>query len=160
MLEVMRELRDFPGITLTIVGDGVMKNMLLDTIKKYGLEATVLWNGWVPFGEMGGYYMNHDVFVFASLRESGGVQLVEAMAFGMPVVTLDLHGPGLIVDGDRGFKCACSTPDIAIENLKVAILELYKNPALIAQLSVGAFRFAANQEWDEKIDSVVDQFYP
>lgn len=159
LLDVMKELKSYPGITLTVVGDGPMKDVFLDTIRKYGLEDTVLWKGRVPFGEVRGYYADHDAFLFSSLRESGGVQLVEAMAFGMPVVTLDLHGPGIIVDADRGIKCACSTPEIAIENLRVAILDLYNDPALVKRLSSGAFRFAANQVWDKKIDSIVDQYY-
>jgi glycosyltransferase involved in cell wall biosynthesis len=81
------------------------------------------------------------------------------MAFGMPVVTLDLHGQGLIVDEDRGFKCACSTPELAIRNLKSAVLDLYNNPALVGRLSEGSFRFAANLAWNRKIDATVDQFY-
>jgi glycosyltransferase involved in cell wall biosynthesis len=159
LLDVMKQLKDYPGITLTVVGDGVMKDVFLDKLKRYALEDTVHWHGWVPFKEVRDYYAGHDVFLFTSLRESGGMQLVEAMAFGMPVVTLDLHGPGLIVGPDRGFRCACSTPDIAIENLRVAILELYNNPALVGQLSAGSFRFAANQAWSNKIDDIVDRFY-
>ena len=160
LLEVMKELRGYPGITLSIVGDGVMKDIFLDTVKEYALEDTVIWHGRVPFGQVGEHYANHDVFLFTSLRESGGVQLVEAMAFGMPVVTLDLHGPGLIVDEDRGIKCPCSTPDIAIGNLKIAILDLFTDPALVQRLSSGASAFAANQVWSRKIDSMVGQFYP
>lgn len=159
LLDVMKELKDFPGITLTAVGDGVMREVFLETIKRYELCETVHWNGAVPFEEIRGFYADHDVFFFTSLRDSCPVQLVEAMAFGMPVVTLDLHGQGLIVEADRGFKCACTTPDMAIENLKCAILELYDNPALIERLSAGAFRFASSQAWDEKIDSIVDHFY-
>lgn len=159
LLDVMRELKDYPGITLTVVGDGPMREAFLDTLKKYALEGSVTWIGRVPYSEVRNYYKDHDAFLFTSLRESGGLQLIEAMAFGMPAVTLDLHGPGLIVDSDRGFKCACSTPAIAIENLKAAIIELYNNPALMERLSAGAFRFAANQTWPKKIDSVVDRFY-
>ncbi len=159
VLELMKELRDHPGITLTVVGDGVMRDEILETVKKYALEDTVFLKGWVPFEEMGGHYADHDAFLFTSLRDSSPVQLVEAMAFGMPVVTLDLHGQGLIVDEDRGFKCACSTPELAIRNLKSAVLDLYNNPALVGRLSEGSFRFAANLAWNRKIDATVDQFY-
>ncbi|MCV7215700.1 glycosyltransferase family 4 protein [Mycobacterium crocinum] len=160
LLDVMKELKDYRGITLTVVGDGPMRDVFLKTAKRYGLEATVEWKGRVPFAEVRGYYASHDVFFFTSLRDSCPMQLVEAMAFGMPVVTLDLHGQSLIVDADRGFKCSSDTPDIAIDNLKAAILELYSDPALIGRLSAGAFRFASLQRWDKKIDSIVDKFYP
>ena len=159
LLDVMRELKDHPDITLSVAGDGIMKDVLLDTIREYALEDTVHWKGWVSFEQVRDFYVDHDVFLFTSLRESGGIAPVEAMAFGMPVVTLDLHGPALIVDGDRGFKCACDTPDTAIENIKTAILNLYNNPDLVGQLSAGAFKFAASHSWKKRIDSIVDQYY-
>ena len=160
LLDVMKELKDYPGITLTVVGDGAIREVFLKTAKRYGLDKTVNWKGRVPFAEVRGYYAEHDVFLFTSLRDSCPMQLVEAMAFGMPVVTLDLHGQGLIVDADRGIKCSCSTPDVALKNLKSALLELYNDPALVERLSEGAFRFAAGQVWEKKINSIVDRFYP
>lgn len=159
LLEVMKELKEYRGITLTVVGDGVMRDMFLEGVEKHSLGDTVHWKGWVPFNEVRKYYSDHDVFLFTSLRESGGLQLIEAMAFGMPVVALDLHGPGLIVDADRGIKCECGTPDIAVAALKAAVLKLYDNPALINKLSAEASNFAASQAWDKKIDSIVDQYY-
>jgi len=158
-LELMNELKGYPGITLTVVGDGPMRNECLEKLQAYALEDTVHWEGSVPFSEIGSYYSDHDVFLFTSLRESGGVQLVEAMAYGMPVITLDLHGPGLIVNETRGIKCACDTPDIAIKNLKAAVLELYRDPARVARLSEGSFRFSATQVWSHKIETIVNQFY-
>lgn len=160
LLEVMRELKGYPGITLTVVGDGSLRQQFLETVVEYGLENTVRWEGWVPFAEVRSHYADHDVFVFTSLRESGGVQLVEAMAFGMPVVTLDLHGPGLIVDSDRGIKCSCETPAIAVANVKNAVLELYHDRCLVRRLSEGSSRFAAAQVWRNKIDMTVARYYP
>jgi glycosyltransferase involved in cell wall biosynthesis len=159
VLDVMKALKEYPGITLNVVGDGVARDVFLETVKKYQLEDTVHWDGQVPWAEVRGCYADHDVFFFTSLRDSCPMQIVEAMAFGMPVVTLDLHGQGVIVDVDRGFKCSCSTPDVAIESLKSAILDLYNSPALFERLRAGAFKFAANQAWDKKIDSVIDQLY-
>lgn len=159
LLDVMSKLRDHQGITLTLVGDGPTRDEFLAASKVYGLDKTVFWRGRVPFEEVRAYYADHDVFFFTSLRDSCPMQLVEAMAFGMPVVTLDLHGQGLIVDADRGIKCACSTPETAVRNLTSAILALYENPDLVERLSAGAFRFAADQVWETKIKSVVDRYY-
>lgn len=159
LLELMRCLKDRPTITLTIVGDGPMKDIFLAKVREYALENTVIWKGRVPFEMVREAYMDHDVFVFTSLRESGGVQILEAMAFGMPVVTLDLHGPSLIVDGTRGVKCACDTPETAIKNMKQAILDLSNDPDLVGRLSVGALNFALRNEWKKRIDDIVDRYY-
>ena len=160
MLDVMKELRDHPGITLTVVGDGEMREIFLATLKQYDLEKTVLWKGSVPFSEVRGYYASHDVFLYTSLRDSGGMQLFEANAFGLPVITNHLHGPGAIVNDETGIRCACDTPEIAIAGLKNAILHVYNNPAAVKAMSVAAHAFALKQNWPGKIDSIVNQYYP
>lgn len=160
LLDVMKELKTYLGITLTVVGDGEMKEAFLSKLKEYELENTVYWKGRVPFEKVREYYADHDVFFYTSLRDSCPAQLIEAMAFGMPVVTLELHGQALIVDTDRGFKCKCDTPELAIANLKNAILELYNNPELVKQKSAGAYNFANKNKWEEKISNIVSQYYP
>jgi glycosyltransferase involved in cell wall biosynthesis len=88
------------------------------------------------------------------------MQLFEANAFGLPVITNHLHGPGAIVDDETGIRCACDTPEIAIAGLKNAILHVYNNPAAVKAMSVAAHAFALKQNWPGKIDSIVNQYYP
>lgn len=160
LLDVMRELKAYPGITLTVVGDGEMKQPFLNKIKEYGLEKTVDWKGRVTYAEVRQYYASHDVFFYTSLRDSGSLQLVEAMAFGLPVVCLHLHGQALIVKDDTGIRCNCDTPAMAIDNLKNAIIYLYNRPDIVKNMSEAAYNFAIQQKWDNKIGTIVDQYYP
>jgi len=160
LLDVMKELKSYPGITLTVVGDGEMRDIFLNTLKEYQLEATVHWKGTVTFEAVKEIYSEHDAFFFTSLRDSGGVQLIEAMAYGLPVVTLNLHGQALIVNDETGIRCACDTPAIAIAALKDAILQLYKQPGTVYNMSIAAHNFSRQQNWNAKIDSIVNKHYP
>jgi glycosyltransferase involved in cell wall biosynthesis len=160
MLEVMKELKNHPGITLTVVGDGEMRDVFTASLQTYALQNTVHWKGAVPFSEVRNYYATHDVFLYTSLRDSGGMQLFEANAFGLPVITNHLHGPGTIVNDATGIRCACETPEMAIAELKKAILHLYNNPEKVKAMSIAAHAFARRQNWPEKIDSIVNQYYP
>lgn len=160
VLDVMKQLEAYPGITLTVVGDGEMKDRFLQQIKEDQLENTVDWKGTVPYESVKGFYASHDVFFFTSLRDSGPTQLIEAMAYSMPVVTINLHGQSVIVNDERGIRCNCSTPEIAVVALKEAILMLYNNPALVAQKGKAAYEFALQQTWDRKIHSIVKNHYP
>jgi glycosyltransferase involved in cell wall biosynthesis len=160
VLEVMKELQSYPGITLTVVGDGELKDSFLKKRSEYGLEEKVDWKGTVPFNEVKNYYVSHDVFFFTSLRDSCPAQLIEAMAFGLPVVTLNLHGQALIVNDEIGIRCPCSSPDMAISSLKQAVLKLYCNPDMVSSMSEMAHEFAIQQNWDNKIKNIVTQHYP
>jgi glycosyltransferase involved in cell wall biosynthesis len=48
------------------------------------------------------HYCLSDVFVFPSMRDSGGLAVLEAMAHSLPVVCTDLGGPGVIVNNRCG----------------------------------------------------------
>ncbi|WP_165940234.1 glycosyltransferase family 4 protein [Dyadobacter psychrotolerans] len=160
VIEVMKALKDFPGITLSVVGDGEMKSAFLDKVEDYQLNDTVFWMGKVPYEDVIGYYKSHDAFIFTSLRDSGPAQLVEAMAYSLPIITINLHGQAILVSDQRGTKCDCETPEIAIDSLRNAVLELSEDPELLQQKSIGAFTFAKEQTWDKKIDSIVSNYYP
>ena len=160
VLDTMKALKNETGISLTVVGDGVeMRDYFQETIRTYQLESTVNWVGTVPFEQVRSFYASHDVFFFTSLRDSGAVQLLEAMAFGLPVVTLNLHGQAAIVNDETGIKASAENPARSIEELRAAIILLRDNPALRLQKSRAAFEFAKSQTWPNKIDRLIKTCY-
>ena len=160
LLDVMKELKAYPGITLTVVGDGEMRDAFLNKLSEYKLDKTVDWKGRVSYEAIRDHYAGHDVFFYTSLRDSGSLQLLEAMAFGLPVVCLHLHGQAVIVDNTTGIRCNCDTPETAIENLKQAILYLYNHPGQVRNMSEAAYNFAVKLKWQYKIGAIVDKYYP
>ncbi|HTI61596.1 glycosyltransferase family 4 protein [Mucilaginibacter sp.] len=159
-LDVMTRLKAYPNITLTIVGDGEMKEDIIKKINDDGLGDTVTMTGMIPYEQVREYYSSCDVFFFTSLRDSCPAQLTEAMAFGMPVVTINLHGQGFVVNDDTGLRCNCDTPEIAINELEKGIMDLYNNPAKVTKMSQAAFEFARKQTWAARIDELVKRHYP
>jgi glycosyltransferase involved in cell wall biosynthesis len=156
--EVMTHLRDYPDISLTIVGDGEMRTYLEQEIKQLGL-SNVYYHGAVLYEKVKEYYASHDVFFFTSLRDSGGVQLLEAMAYGLPIVTLKLHGQDAIVNEEVGIKCPAIEPLETVNALKNAILSLYFDREKLNKMSQAAFQYAKKQTWDNQIQQVVNKFY-
>jgi glycosyltransferase involved in cell wall biosynthesis len=157
-LEVMHVLKSYSGITLTIVGDGPMRTVAELKVHEYGLQDQVTFVGAVPFSEVRDYYANHDVFFFTSLRDSGPSQLIEAMAFNLPVVTLDLHGQGQIISPETGIKIVISTPKVVVQQLADAIVDLSNDPKRYSDLSRAAYLFAKKQTWKNKINAIVARF--
>jgi len=159
-IEVMNLLKSYKGITLTIVGYGEMEEDIKTKIIEYGLEETVQMTGKVPFDTVRSYYDSHDVFFFTSLRDSCPAQLMEAMAFGMPVITVNLHGQALLVNDETGIRCTVISPELTITELRDAVLQLYNNPAKVTEMSNQAVKFARKQTWPERINNIVKQYYP
>ncbi len=108
--------------TLTIVGDGLPRDHVWKMVEERGLTGRVLWAGQrLPWNEVHSAYLQHDLLLFNSLRESGGSQLIEAMALGLPIVTLNLHGPGDLVPEAAGIKVDVVSPDQVTADMAAAI---------------------------------------
>lgn len=145
-----------PGMTLTIVGDGRAKRRLQRLCQKLQLRDAVQWAGWVSQSELAAYYRNADLLLFPSLRDSGGMVALEALAHGMPVVAADLGGPGLIVNRNCGRTVASDgcTPEQLGDRFCDVLLELAGNPGLLQTLSHGARQRADDFSFERLVQSV------
>ncbi len=71
-----------------------------------------------------------DVLLFPSLRDGGGAVVVEAMACGLPVVCLDVGGPGFHVREGVGTKVGPGRPDAVAAELAAALGRFWCDPGL------------------------------
>lgn len=146
-------------IRLTIVGDGEMGRYVPEYIAKYKLENRVSWVGKVSYDQVKEYYRKADVFLFTSLRDTGPAQLMEAMGYSLPVVTLDLHGQAELVNDNTGIRVPVTDPDTVAFNLAKAITWMYHNEAKRMEMGLNAFRFAQQQKWELKINHIIQKYY-
>ncbi|MFA5059193.1 MAG: alpha/beta fold hydrolase [Candidatus Omnitrophota bacterium] len=86
-----------------IVGKGSSEKMIKGTFQKAGLQERVHLVGVLQYQNLVDAYFAMDVFAFASLSETQGIVLIEAMASGAPVVALDAPGArDMVKDGSNG----------------------------------------------------------
>ncbi len=85
-------LKKDPKVHALIVGLGPAEKMIRDTFKQAGLEKRLHLTGVLHHQQLVDAYLAMDVFAFASLSETQGIVLIEAMAAGLPVVALDAPG--------------------------------------------------------------------
>ena len=95
-------LRSHPNATLTIVGDGELKEELQLLVEKMSLEEKVRLHGKAQRNEIPDLFTECDSFVLASRHETFGVVLIEAMASGKPVISTNNPGPLSIVTKETG----------------------------------------------------------
>ncbi|WKN32525.1 glycosyltransferase [Porifericola rhodea] len=95
-------IKDFPLSELTIIGNGKDKEWLTDKSKSLGLTANIKWVNSIPQNELFELYSTFDMMVFPSMREAGGNVVIEALAYNLPVICLDLGGPSQVVNNKCG----------------------------------------------------------
>lgn len=149
-LHALAQLRtQQPGARLTLAGTGRDRAWLERRARSLGVHDAVDWLGWVPRSELLGLYARHTAFVFPSLHDSGGTVVMEAMAQGLPVICLDLGGPGAILPADCGVKISARgrTEDDVVADLAAAMLNLATDSSLQGRLAANALAAARRMTW-------------
>jgi glycosyltransferase involved in cell wall biosynthesis len=144
--DVKRE-RQGTEAELMIVGDGPEGARLRSLIDDLAMGDHVRLVKWMPREELFREMAESDAFVFPSLRDGGGLVVVEAMAAGKPVVCFDLAGPGLHVTEECGIKVAARSPEQAVQDMAAAFRRLALDAVLRAEKGRAARR-RAEQVYD------------
>jgi len=136
-------------VKLVIVGDGPLKNYLINLTKRLNLEKDVFFTGFVNDEELPKYYASCDIFASASVLEGFGLIFLEAMALGKPIVAFNLASIPEVV-GNAGILI----DEINHEKFANAIIELLKNDELYKEKSQIAFNRAKLFSWEK----IAEQF--
>ncbi len=130
--------KNHPDASFSIIGKGPELDRLENLIRTLGIEKQARIEKWLPRERLLLSMRTCDVFLFSSMRDGGGLVVVEAMAAGRPVVCLDLGGPGLHITPECGFKVPAKSPDEAVELMAQALEKLYQDSDLRARMSQAA----------------------
>jgi glycosyltransferase involved in cell wall biosynthesis len=147
-------LRDHPEARMTVIGDGPDRAWLMQLSERLGIRHAVEWIGWMEREDVGRAYGAHDAFLFPSLHDSGGMVVLEALSRGLPVICLDLGGPGLMVDASCGRVVATPGADEhrVVAALHAALSELALSPDLRERLCHGALARVREYAWSAVVE--------
>jgi len=99
---VARVREQFPQVRLTVVGQGGQFDTLEALARKLGIADCVEMPGRVP--SVDEYLLDADLYVSPTTVDAFGTAVVEAAAYGLPVVTTRVGFPAeLVVEGQGGY---------------------------------------------------------
>jgi glycosyltransferase involved in cell wall biosynthesis len=150
-LQAIAEAHDV-RVRLLIAGDGEMRKVWEDCAKRLHVESNVEFLGSVPWKQMLDLYQRADAFLFTSLRDSFGTQVLEAMGQGLPILTLDHQGVGTFVPPGAGIKTPVTTPGETIRGIADGIRWLARNPDARWRLGDAGRTYAETQTWERRAE--------
>lgn len=114
------------SLQLSVVGENSTSYGALckSLVEKFKLEKQVSFLGPLPKAAVQKLYTKADIFCFPSLAETSGNALLEAMASGLPAISIDHGGPSTIVSRGTGILCNPSSPNELVDQLAEAISQL------------------------------------
>jgi glycosyltransferase involved in cell wall biosynthesis len=137
-----------PEATLTMLGLGPDTDYYRRVAREEGVQDRVFFTGEVPFTQMTDFYAYADVFVHASLSETYGNVMGEALWCGTPTVAF-ADGMGVsaqIKDGVNGVLLSPGKGVVGEAEADAAfgraVVELWRDPQQRSQLGKAAARMA------------------
>jgi len=116
----------FPDLKLRVVGSGVM----LEAAKKYANENeidNITFTGPLSGDELKREYINADIYILPSLSEGMPTTVLEAMAFGLPVITRPVGGLIDFFKNEKmGYMIESLEPDKYADKIEILIKNIKK----------------------------------
>ncbi len=144
-------LKEYPDVRFVIAGpDGWLyssfkEEVLNDTI----LKDKVLFLGYVDKKTLESLYANASLFVYAPFYEGFGLPLLEAMSYGLPVVTSNVTSlPEVAGDG------ALLVSPESVSEIGNAVLKLLSDPGYRNDMAERALNRAKTFSWERAADSL------
>jgi glycosyltransferase involved in cell wall biosynthesis len=145
-VEVFAKVRDvYPQARLTMGGQE--KGLLEATrqlVDKLGVGDSVRFIGFLGLDDKQREFARHDIFLNTNRVDNMPVSVIEAAAFGIPIVATKVGGVGyLLRDGETGLLV--QTEDA--ESMFRAVMRVLEEPGLAEYLSKNARALAETHDW-------------
>lgn len=157
LLDALEQLPENAQYELRIVGGGPDYEPLSRRIASSpNLKSHVILTGKIPFSEMRKEYLAADVFVMPSIRETTGTVILEAMSFGLPVITSNHFGSAVIVNEQTGWLYDGKTKDEFVGGLAHSLMECISDPDETLRRGKNVGIEAGKYVWSRKKEEYID----
>lgn len=138
-----------PDIRVTFYGEGPVRAAMQALAHTLGVADRAHFAGWLPHEQYVETMARFRGFVFPTLSESNGIVMQEAMAIGLPVVTLRWGGPTGLADDSQAVFIEPTGEREVVEALAAAMTRLAEDDAFAERLSqAGRAKAQAAFSWD------------
>jgi len=138
------------SVILVIVGNGEQHDQLVEIAKNHNLVESIRFLGDLPFSDTIKLYQSSKMFVLPSLSEGFPTTVLEAMYYGIPVISTDIP-----VVKQYFSDSVVLVPTKNSEALEKAILTLLNSSDLTSQLSIKSKdKVINNYTWE----TIVNQY--
>jgi len=151
--------KEIPDVRVVIIGDGPLRKDLERLAKKLNVHSNTIFAGNIKYRNLIMKLKQSKIFVLPSTYEGFSIAVIEAMACGLPVITvssptnaakehIELSGAGYILNQDP-------------KKLAKVIYSLLMDEKLRKNLSAKAIKYAKRFDWDilaERIEKIYTSF--
>jgi glycosyltransferase involved in cell wall biosynthesis len=145
---------------LIVTGSGPYESYLRSLAHREGVAKRVDFVGRLPRREdVFGLMDDCDLFALPTLRDGPPVSLLEAMAYGLPVLCLDLGAPAELVPKQAGFKIEPRSRSFVVNEISRAFSWVATHPVEAQEMGRAARRYSLeHHHWRQIRKSIADAY--
>jgi glycosyltransferase involved in cell wall biosynthesis len=138
LLDAIRRAKCLEKIRLHVVGDGWMREETQLRAKRLGLSSQIEWHGKLSRVEVIKLFTSAHINLITSCKEGNPTVLWEAMASGVPTVSLDHSGMRDTICDECGVRIPVHSYEQILSDFANSVDTLYSDPSRLKLLSEGA----------------------
>jgi glycosyltransferase involved in cell wall biosynthesis len=145
---------------LTVTGSGPYRPVLEALGREHQLTGRLEFVGHLPTREDVFDLMNEqDLYALPTLRDGPPVALLEAMAFGLPVLCLDLGATAELVPDQAGIRISPDSRSAIVAQIADALEWVANNPSDASKMGERARAYALERHDWRRIREVIERSY-
>ncbi len=132
--------KKYSDLTMVMAGkDDGMLNEIKRLSKRNQLENKISFPGYINMQQKLEYAQTHDIYICTNRIDNAPVSLIEFMALGLPIVSVNTGGiPYMIKDGYNGLLVDLDDDEAMANKIEMLI----KNPELSCAISRNAYKYS------------------
>lgn len=143
----------------TLVGRGPYEAELRRFARAEGVEDRIKWISFLPQAELFNLYREMHCMIFPSLHDSSGNVVLEAQAYGLPVICLDLGGPPTLVTPETAIVVSTKnqSEEGVVRGLAAAVERLEGDE--LARITMGVSAIAhvvGTMRWEHRVRGALE----
>lgn len=140
-------------VEFTLLGRGPFEDELRKVAMAAGIHDRIRWISQMPQQELFALYRTMHCFLFPSLHDSSGNVVLEAQAYGLPVICLDIGGPVTLVTSETATVVSTQnqSEESVVQRLAGAIKGLADNePGRLAMSQAALDHVRGTMSWENR----------
>lgn len=125
-----------PDFKFVIAGDGQVKE-IQKLLKEKNIDKYVTFPGWVRGKEKDSMLRESDVFILPSYNEGMPMAILDAMGYGLPIISTEVGGiPKIVIDNVNGYLCKPGD----VQSFTEGIYQILHNDSQRRKMSQGSVK--------------------
>lgn len=144
-------------VEFTLLGKGPFESELRKVAHKVGMHDSIRWVSHMSQQELFALYQTMHCFLFPSLHDSSGNVVLEAQAFGLPVICLDVGGPATLVTSESSLVVSTDNLDEegVVTRLAEAIQLLARDEPRRLAMCKEALEHSRSMSWKDRANGAL-----